>query len=238
VVGVDSPLSAKEVGLGKNQLGSQADTESRTVALREDVFVVQIDFNPLLVQRIKSIQGRRYFGPEQCWFIPPYPESTDALLSLVLDYDFSITDSDASHAWRIARLYNAIYSDPKFAELGRFVYRAPGGDTLFHFRQSQVIADAIEDVVRGVWDKRIGTYRVPATPQTAESILALAEEYTFFVEPDEYQRLLLLSDEKYDETDLELDCFSIIDRTIFQLLVRLPEHRRENIILAARAYRS
>lgn len=222
--------------MGEHLLGSQPESESCEVTLHRDVFIIRIEFNAFLVKAIKDIPGRWYFSPERSWFIPPHPESTAALCRLIESNGLSITESDGAELWRIARLYESIYSDPQLGKLERYVYRAASGDTLFYFPKVGIVAEAIEDLVRGVWDKRIGTYRVPATPHSAETILAIAEEYNFFVEPEEYQRLLILSDQRY-ESDLEIDYFSIIDRTIFQLLARLPEQRRENIIQAARSYR-
>lgn len=121
--------------------------------------------------------------------------------------------------------------------MGRYIYPSPGGDTLFHFPTDLIIADNIRDFTGGIGDKRVCAFRLPAEKRSGDAILALIEEIDFFIEPALYERLVNEQLPILDDEEFSCEPMGALDKTLYWMLIRFSERRRDLLFDAVRNYR-
>lgn len=204
-------------------------------------YAKQVDVDEPVTGALREIPHRWYDENRKRWIVPPVPESAHALLTLHKAHPFSIEDGDRDELQRIASLHESIRRYRKLAAHGRYIFRSPGqDDTLIYvpLPRDAVAAAALKDVAGAVWDERIGALRIQAAGKLADTILDLADQYSFYVEPAEHSRLIDATASLFDEDEFAYNPVISEDRMLYRLLVQMREDRREALFEAVRSYRS
>ena len=118
-------------------------SEGRFLWLYNELFALRMDYLPELVARLKALKHRAYVPNRHWWLIQPVPEAVFGLRQIVDEFGFSGSDEALHHLDRIANLYRDIRLDRRLSSVGRYIYRSPSGDILFHFPTDYLIADNI-----------------------------------------------------------------------------------------------
>lgn len=214
-----------------------ASAASRSLWLHDELFALRMDYVPELIARLKALRHRAYVPNRHWWLIQPVPEAVHGLRQIVDEFGFSGTDEALHHLDRLANLYRDIQLDRRLSSVGRYIYRSPRGDILFAFPMDLIIADNIRDFTGGFWDKRVCAFRVPAEKQSGDAILALVDEFDFFIEPALYERLVNEQLPIFDDEEFSCEPLGSLDKTLFWMLIRFSEQRRDLLFDAVLNYR-
>jgi hypothetical protein len=202
---------------------------TRTISLEGDVFLVGFGYDPALVSRIKAVPGRSYIAARKLWLVPPWPESAASLHKIGDEERFHAFDSEWDEMRRLAAL------QPSARPVGqegviRQAFRAPGGGILFHTEFNRPLHEVIKETTGAYWDGRVKSLRVPAAAQLARAILYCIDTYDFFVEQEEYERLLQSAEPTYEDDDESLSYLSVKDIVALHLMLEIPKYRRDMIL--------
>jgi hypothetical protein len=209
----------------------------RHIWLRKELFVLRMDYIPEVVRRIKALRHRAYVENRHWWFFQPLPEVVHEIEGIVSDFGFTVSDDARPHLARIGKLYRDIQLDARLRSVRRFIFASPGGDTLIHFPKDYLIADHIHDFIGAVWDKRVGGFRVPSDTRVSDALIALMEDFDFYIEEAVYERILNTQLPMFDDEDFVDEPLAAIDRTLYWMLLRMPDRRRALLFDAVRNYR-